>query len=74
MRSIVAALLVVLACAGPMTAQEPKAKTVEEIAALLKPSVCVITSRGRANWDCGSPRWCILGRMSRRQPAWATAA
>ena len=47
MRSIVAALLVVLACAGPMTAQEPKAKTVEEIAALLKPSVCVITSRGR---------------------------
>ncbi len=28
-------------------AQDPKAKTVEEIAAQLKPSVCVITARGR---------------------------
>lgn len=47
MRLIVAPLLVLLVCVGPTVAQEPKAKTVEEIAEQLKPSICVITARGR---------------------------
>lgn len=47
MRLIVAPILLLMAIVGPSNSQEPKAKTVEEIAEQLKPSICVITARGR---------------------------
>ncbi|WP_020472897.1 transglutaminase family protein [Zavarzinella formosa] len=47
MRLCVLALAIPFLFASPIVAQEPKAKTVEEIAEQLKPSICVITSRGR---------------------------
>jgi serine protease Do len=41
------AVLLALALALPAPADEPKAKTAEELAERIKPSLCVITTRGR---------------------------
>ena len=41
------ALILAIVLAGPIGADEDKSKTVEELAAALKPSVCVITTHGR---------------------------
>jgi serine protease Do len=42
-----AAVLLVLAIAIPAPADEPKARTAEELSEQIKPSLCVITTRGR---------------------------
>jgi S1-C subfamily serine protease/regulator of sirC expression with transglutaminase-like and TPR domain len=40
-------LLLALALSGPAPAEEPKAKSAEELAEQVKPCLCVITTRGR---------------------------